>query len=141
MPENEDFSRDLGYLDKFFDKLDAHAGNLPEGAGQRLRALVAEERGRWTEIRQLVGSAPAAAASAAAPAPAATEAPAAQRQEPERPYTRALKAGMAQLAGVSRTPDAGPAAMGSSMGSSPPAEAAKVAGGIRFTVGSLKPRR
>jgi len=127
MPDNGEFSRDLGYLDKFFDKLEAHAGTLPSEAGQRLRALLSEERARWAEIRQLVGTAPAAAA----PETNATQA------EPERPYSRAYRLGMQQLAELPRTPAAGPPDMGSS---AKPASAIP-SGPTVFTVGSLKPRR
>lgn len=49
------FERDLGYLDKFFDNLDAHAGTLGGEGGARLKQLVGEERARWTEIRALLG--------------------------------------------------------------------------------------
>lgn len=59
--QGADFARDLGYLDKFFDALDSHAGTLEAASGARLRTLLGEERTRWQEIRALVGGAPAAA--------------------------------------------------------------------------------
>lgn len=92
------FDRDLGYLDKFFDNLDAHASTLGDVQGARLKTLVGEERQRWGEIRSLVGgpssggekkddkkpsggeektSAPAAKPDTAAPKLAETAAPAA----------------------------------------------------------------
>lgn len=49
------FDRDLGYLDKFFDNLDAHASTLGDVQGARLKTLVGEERQRWGEIRSLLG--------------------------------------------------------------------------------------
>ena len=56
---NETFAKDLGYLDKFFDKIEAHAGSLSDDAGARLRMLMSEERDRWSEIRALcAGDAP-----------------------------------------------------------------------------------
>lgn len=61
----EPFARDLGYLDTFFDKLEAHATALSPAAGARLRVLMSEERARWGEIRGLLaGGAPAAGAPA-----------------------------------------------------------------------------
>lgn len=48
------FSRDLGYLDAFFDKLDAHGAALGGVAGDRLRTFVGEERRRWAEVRSLL---------------------------------------------------------------------------------------
>lgn len=52
------FERDLGYLDKFFDNLEAHAGTLGGEGGARLAQLVGEERARWVEIRALLGTSP-----------------------------------------------------------------------------------
>ena len=49
------FERDLGYLDKFFDGLDAHAATLGGESGARLKQLIGEERTRWGEIRSLLG--------------------------------------------------------------------------------------
>ena len=141
MPENDAFSRDLGYLDKFFDKLEAHAGTLPSDAGERLRALLAGERKTWAEIRQLVGvaGAPAAAApSAPAPAPAPTAAEKPAAAEP-RPYTRALQAGMAQLASL--PPTAAPMAEGAAATAAGRTPAGTTAFPRIFSVGSLKPRR
>lgn len=130
MPGNDAFSRDLGYLDKFFDKLDAHAGTLPSDAGQRLRALLVDERKAWAEIKQLVGAGdapPAAAEEKAAPAQAAAPA------EAPRPYTRALQMGLAALPREPAVPVA-------------PAGDAPERAGLRtslsrLTVGSLKRRR
>ncbi len=136
MPENDSFSRDLGYLDKFFDKLEAHAGTLPSEAGQRLRALRGEERGRWAEIRQLVGAGSVPQASASAPQEAKPAADGdAAAPEREHPYSRAYRVGMAEL---SRTPAAGTSTAGMASDAAP----AKIrTGSSTFTVGSLKPRR
>jgi hypothetical protein len=70
------FARDLGYLDKFFDKIEAHAASLDATRGARLRALVAEERTRWAEIRGLIGGTTSVGARAEAPAPEKALAPA-----------------------------------------------------------------
>lgn len=85
----EPFARDLGYLDQFFDKLEAHAATLAPAAGARLRTLMGEERARWGEIRGLLAGGPPAAgapearpsAAHAAPAPGT---PAARTAEPPR---------------------------------------------------------
>jgi len=53
--ETNSFSRDLGYLDGFLDKLEAHAGDVGGAAGARLAALMVEERTRWQEIKALLG--------------------------------------------------------------------------------------
>jgi hypothetical protein len=59
MAENDaDFARDLGYLDKFLAGLATHAKSLPEPAGSRLAALVAEELVRWREITSLLQGEP-----------------------------------------------------------------------------------
>lgn len=70
------FERDLGYLDKFFDNLEAHATTLGGDAGARLRQLIGEERARWVEIRGLINAPAAADKGAKAAAPKPTEAPA-----------------------------------------------------------------
>lgn len=53
----ETFARDLGYLDPFLAKLEAHAATLSPAAGARLRTLMGEERARWAEIKALLGGA------------------------------------------------------------------------------------
>jgi hypothetical protein len=70
------FARDLGYLDKFFDKIDAHAATLDAAAGARLRALVLEERARWGEIRGLISGEPVKASAPASQVPATPVGPA-----------------------------------------------------------------
>jgi hypothetical protein len=70
------FARDLGYLDKFFGSLTAHAATLPQAQGDRLKQLIAEEVVRWKEIRQLIEG-------QGAPAPLPTAAPSAT--QPMRP--------------------------------------------------------
>jgi hypothetical protein len=62
------FDKDLGYLDKFFDKIEAHADSLDPQAGDELRDLIADERNRWARITALLGG-------AAAPSEPATKAP------------------------------------------------------------------
>ncbi len=61
------FERDLGYLDKFFDGLDAHAATLGGESGARLKQLVGEERVRWGEIRSLLGGSSSGDGKAAKP--------------------------------------------------------------------------
>lgn len=66
----DEFSRDLGYLARFLDKLAAHAGTLPGERGARLAQLIAEEGERWSEISALLGGeASVAAAPRGEPAP------------------------------------------------------------------------
>lgn len=89
----EDFSRDLGYLEKFFEKLEAHAGTLGGASGQRLRTLMSEERKRWGEIRSLIAGNAPQAAQAAAPQGASVAEMAA-----DHPYSRALQRFSAQRA-------------------------------------------
>lgn len=50
----QDFSRDLGYLDKFLHGLRAHAATLGEPAGSRLAALMDEQDRAWTEIKGIL---------------------------------------------------------------------------------------
>lgn len=61
------FARDLGYLDAFFDKLDAHGATLGGASGARLRTLVGEERRRWSEIRALLSGVDTTSASRPTP--------------------------------------------------------------------------
>ena len=82
------FARDLGYLDKFFANLTAHADTLAPASGARLKQLMAEEVERWQEIRRLIaGGAPSAApvAPPAAPAPAVVAPAAAPAPSNPRP--------------------------------------------------------
>ncbi len=58
------FAKDLGYLAKFFDKLEAHASQVPAEHQKRYRTLIAEERTRWQEITAILSGAPAPAAVA-----------------------------------------------------------------------------
>lgn len=76
MPQTNDadFARDLGYLDKFFDKLDAAAKELGDARGSRLSTLVEEERARWAEIKSILAGAAAATAPSSSSQPAAATA-------------------------------------------------------------------
>ncbi|MFO0724404.1 MAG: hypothetical protein U1E65_11510 [Myxococcota bacterium] len=71
------FDRDLGYLDLFLKKLEAHAATLDAGRRAELGRLLGEERARWSQIRGILGgAAPVASNSAAtttAPAPSDPE--------------------------------------------------------------------
>lgn len=66
------FEKDLGYLVKFFDKLEAHAASLDVEAGARLTALLRDERARWDEITRLLKGAPLSS-DVDLPAPTPTE--------------------------------------------------------------------
>lgn len=56
MAQDTPFQRDLGYLDRFLEKLREHAAGLADrAAGDRLSALMDEEVRRWGEIRALLG--------------------------------------------------------------------------------------
>lgn len=67
----KDFSRDLGYLDKFLMALRAHAETLGDAEASRLKALLDAQDRSWAEIRGLLGgekaAAPASSASVEAP--------------------------------------------------------------------------
>lgn len=110
------FQRDLGYLDAFFDKLEAHASTLGAAEGERLRTLIGEERTRWVEIRALVAGQPVKPVQV--PVPAAQTAPAVGKVE--TPKVEGPRA-----AAIPATPAAPPG------GRVPRA----------FTVGSLRARR
>lgn len=72
----KDFSRDLGYLDKFLQGLHAHAGTLGEPASSRLAALLDEQERVWGEIRGLLTGTPeAAGAPTGDPGPGTSSAP------------------------------------------------------------------
>lgn len=52
-------ARDLGYLDKFLDKLKSQAAAMPRGdARTRLEKLLNEETDRWREIAALLEASP-----------------------------------------------------------------------------------
>ena len=78
----QDFSRDLGYLDKFLQGLRAHAATLKAPAGSRLVALMDEQDRAWAEIRGILAGDPGAIASA--PAAPGSESP---REEADRGVT------------------------------------------------------
>ena len=138
-------ARDLGYLEKFFDKLEAHADEQAPAAGERLRELMGQERQRWQEIRGLIaGEAPEAREEKAAEAGPVkdsedlSEVPPLADPSLVRPYTRAYHQGMAQLEQLRRTPPpAEPPASGLPPGARSPTGPAR----SPYTVGSLKPRR
>lgn len=70
--DTDGFARDLGYLDAFFDKLDAQGGAMGGASGARLRAFVGEERRRWSEIRALLAGADKTSVSSPVPAAVTT---------------------------------------------------------------------
>lgn len=80
----KDFSRDLGYLDKFLQGLRDHAATLGEPAASRLGTLLGEQDRAWAEIKSLLAGAPVSASAPASPAlrERGTEAPAAPSSEP-----------------------------------------------------------
>ena len=60
----KDFSRDLGYLDKFLQGLRDHAATLGEPAASRLGTLLGEQDRAWAEIKSLLAGAPVSASVA-----------------------------------------------------------------------------
>ena len=79
----KDFSRDLGYLDKFLQGLRAHAATLGGSAGTRLSALMDEQDRAWAEIKGILEGAPVAqSASPAASAGAMRSAAESVSSEP-----------------------------------------------------------
>jgi hypothetical protein len=50
----KDFSRDLGYLDKFLQGLRDHAASLGDPAATRLSTLLDQQDRAWAEIRGLL---------------------------------------------------------------------------------------
>jgi hypothetical protein len=106
------FERDLGYLTRFFDKLEAHAGTLAPEAGARLATLVGEERERWREITRLVGG---PARTDAAPA-ANTAAPSSATAGPS---PGAAATGAEPRATAARAPTRGALTVGSLFGVEP----------------------
>jgi hypothetical protein len=110
------FERDLGYLTRFFEKLEAHARTLTPDAGARLGALVGEERERWREITRLVG-----ATSSAADAPSRSEqAPTRADSSGPNPSASSPASSSATLASP-RAPARGALTVGSLFGVEPPA--------------------
>jgi hypothetical protein len=65
-------ARDLGYLDKFLEKLRLEAAAMPRGdARTRLEALLSEETDRWREIAALLETSSVASSSSGASEPVA----------------------------------------------------------------------
>ena len=53
------FDKDFGYLMPFLDKVEAAASSIADPAArEELKRLVADEKPRWTRIRQLLSGAP-----------------------------------------------------------------------------------
>src|SRR5262245_60362213 len=111
----EEFTRDLGYLDKFFEKLDAEAANLAAASAARLRALLGEERSRWAEIRTLLaGGAPAPASGEAVKSQPSASAP--PSAELVHPYSKAYREAAAS-AKPAPAPESQPGSAGFTVGS------------------------
>lgn len=56
MPESDgQFSRDLGYLFRFIESLEAHAVELGGARGAALAGLLEGQAARWTEIATVLG--------------------------------------------------------------------------------------
>ena len=126
--------RDFGYLFPFFEKIAAAARAMPEGAARaRVERLVAEERGRWEEIRALLGG------------QAGTGAVGAElRSEPAAPPARAPIGGSARPAST-RSPPVRTESPRPGKASIPPAPSrsapTRSTSGRSLTVGSLRPTR
>jgi hypothetical protein len=69
----KDFSRDLGYLDKFLQGLRDHAATLGEPAGSRLGELLDEQDRAWAEIKGLLAGSPVTTSSSTTVTPPASE--------------------------------------------------------------------
>lgn len=84
MPADQ-FDKDFGYLMPFLDKIASAAAGLPDSAARtELTRLVADEKQRWTRIRQLLSGSPSASqnASSAGPVSVAATAPASPTTRP-----------------------------------------------------------
>jgi hypothetical protein len=85
----KDFSRDLGYLDKFLQGLREHAATLGEPAAARLGALLDEQDRAWAEIKPLLSGSPVTSSTATGTAaPAENAAENAAPMAPEAPSKR-----------------------------------------------------
>lgn len=93
----KDFSRDLGYLDKFLSALRAQAVALGGTSGSRLATLMDEQERAWTEIRAILGGSPASASDAsegaAAGMPTTPETPAIGLDTPPAASAKTLTVG------------------------------------------------
>ena len=72
------FDKDFGYLMPFLDKVAASADNLSDPAArEELKRLIADEKPRWSRIRQLLsgasGQSPSATTVRTNPAPSRAE--------------------------------------------------------------------
>ncbi|MBF5044847.1 hypothetical protein FGE12_20780 [Aggregicoccus sp. 17bor-14] len=77
------FDRDFGYLMPFLDRVAQAAAGLQDPAARaELQRLMAEEKGRWARVRELLAGAQgrAGAAGASAPGPRARPGAPAPRQ-------------------------------------------------------------
>ena len=77
-----EFDKDFGYLMPFLDKVAGTAASLADPAARaELTRLMADEKARWSRIRELLGGATgraAAAPAAGSPTPSQADAPAAR---------------------------------------------------------------
>lgn len=73
-PRDDPYGRDLSYLFKFLEKMDAHAAEIGGEGGAALAALLDGQAERWTRIAAILrGEAPPAADDAATEGDPATE--------------------------------------------------------------------
>jgi hypothetical protein len=79
MANESPHARDLGYLERFIQKLEGQAEQLPDGARQQALRLLGEQRPQWATIMGLLSGeapvAPSAPPAAEGPPPAAAPAP------------------------------------------------------------------
>jgi hypothetical protein len=74
MANDSAHARDLGYLDRFIQKLEDQARDLPDGPRQQALGLLGEQRSQWATIMGLLsGTTPERTAEppAAMPSPSA----------------------------------------------------------------------
>src|SRR5690242_1155029 len=86
MANESTHTRDLGYLDRFIQKLEEQAQGLPDGPRQEALGLLGEQRSQWATIMGLLsGATPESPAEAPASAPSPTAAEAAPILTASRP--------------------------------------------------------
>lgn len=61
------FDRDLGYLQAFLLKLEAHAAGLPPAQAEALTAALDQQKQAWAHLSTLLADDPQASSSQAAP--------------------------------------------------------------------------
>lgn len=84
MANEASHARDLGYLERFIQKLETQARELSDGPRQQALRLLEEQRSQWAAIMALLsgesaGGEPEAPAASPSPAPATAPGPTVSR--------------------------------------------------------------